>query len=285
MPFLPFLKAAAPVIAGGLSFLGGERRNNAQVASAKSQMDFQERMSSTAHQRQVKDLRAAGLNPILSAKYGGASSPGGAQAQITDSITPAVSSALQTRSVNATVEQQEQNVKNLKAQSRLTFAEEQKRHKEMEVMDEQILKIKEEVNNLFANTGKAAAEEHRAWRQAAVLFQELKNKGIEHINLQKMGREIDSRTAQNIANTSVLQTAAKRAMIQLNIDQSTYGKALLYIDRMLPTVKTGGDLVNTIVGLRRILGKKTFESFENIIRDSKGKTVGKETYKTESLIR
>lgn len=58
--------------------------NNANVESAKKQMEFQERMSSTAHQREVKDLIAAGLNPVLSANNG-ASSPMGAYANVDSS--------------------------------------------------------------------------------------------------------------------------------------------------------------------------------------------------------
>lgn len=84
----------ASIIGGGLGLLGGHLQNQAAAKQAQRAMDFSERMSSTAHQREVADLRAAGLNPILSATRGGASAPQGVAAHVEDSLGKGVNSAL-----------------------------------------------------------------------------------------------------------------------------------------------------------------------------------------------
>lgn len=116
----------AALIGGGASLLGGllgqsgiKSQNKANRLEALKNRQFQERMSSTAHQREVADLRLAGLNPILSATKG-ASSPGGAQAQMMNALEPLSNSA--------------QTSARLAADLNLVNAQTDKLHKETQVI-------------------------------------------------------------------------------------------------------------------------------------------------------
>lgn len=74
------LDLIGPIGGSVISGVGGMLGNLAGARESAKNRQFQEYMSSTAHQREVEDLRKAGLNPILSASHGGASTPSGSTA-------------------------------------------------------------------------------------------------------------------------------------------------------------------------------------------------------------
>lgn len=114
---------AAAGASSAASYFGQKDANKANRSIAREQMAFQERMSSTAHQREVADLRAAGLNPILSAGGGGASAPPGASAVMQSELEGAASTAGSYARLKEDLKAIRQGVKESKSRTELQKAQ------------------------------------------------------------------------------------------------------------------------------------------------------------------
>ena len=104
----------------GASLFGQNQTNQMQLQMMQQQQSFQQNMSNTAYQRASSDMQAAGLNPMMMFSSGSAAStPAGAAPSSAvksgldaDTLQKAVSTAVQSRVANATIDNLvEQNAK------------------------------------------------------------------------------------------------------------------------------------------------------------------------------
>lgn len=107
------------VVSGALAYKGAKEANKANLKIAREQMGFQERMSNTAYQRTIADMQAAGINPMLAYMQGGASSPGGASAEMKNELSGAVNSAVEARRASAELANLKKQNANIDSQTAL----------------------------------------------------------------------------------------------------------------------------------------------------------------------
>jgi hypothetical protein len=149
----------ATAAAGVAGFLGQRETNSANREIASENTAFQERMSNTAYQRQVQDLQAAGLNPMLAyIKGGGASTPSGTVLPMQNAISSGVASAESAaRTSKAPSEianiQQDTILKRANSwltetQNSLNLASADQKRSHINFMENQVNKIQAEIKNI-----------------------------------------------------------------------------------------------------------------------------------------
>lgn len=155
----------AAMITGGAGLIGTHMQNQGNQAQSAEQMRFQERMSGTAHQREVQDLRAAGLNPMLSALGSGASSPQGAAAQMGnfgEGISKGMDTAIAVRAQNKQLDLQDMNISKIKDETRAISANTVNTNQDTKIKNQHVAQeaVKTKVLQATANAAikKAVAE-------------------------------------------------------------------------------------------------------------------------------
>jgi len=219
------------LIGAGASLLGGilgnrsreeaaAAANAASAESAARQMEFQREMSNTAYQRSVADLKAAGINPMLAAMKGGATTPGGSSytaqmPQQFDVITPAVEAYNRTQVSSAQSAQYE-------AQTGLTNTQ----VKQVEAVTD---KIREEIKNI--------PTEGERLRQMVFVLQEqeylYRAQGFESQERQRMLAE----TVKKLIEETKVVAAEASAIEKLDNMGREYGQLKPLIDTIIGVMK------------------------------------------------
>lgn len=243
----PVIQAVGAIGGGLASSHGQASANAANRAMAMRQMAFQQFMASHAHGIEMNDLRRSGLNPILTATGGsGASTPSGASATMENTAGVGVSTALDALTKLTDAFATRAQTDKTKAETDLTIARTATERQQPANVAASTGLISEQTNTAKATQANIAADTRLKTLGQQVSMSEI-NKNNEMTKLlTKQGITQDLQSQLLSVNVAQASEILKGLRLDGQINSSTYGEVLRYIDRTLESVGRGLDAVHRL---------------------------------------